>query len=419
MLRLKKTRKEEKQAANQQLVKETNLTLIFNLINRYEPVSRADIAHITGLSPTTVSSLAEELIENDIVIETGEGFSTTSGRKPIMLGVNPRGAYIASIEMIAEGFIFYLYDLKCNEVTGKKIEVSDYSTIGREIVSTLEKKLISLNIDENKLFGICLGVPGLIDIENNRVTTSTVIPIDDSNDFYYYIKNRYNDIPILLGNESWFSAYAEKEFGTGTNIQNLIFIDINIGVGAGIILNGQIFTGSRGLAGEIGHISIDMNGPKCKCGNRGCIETMVSIPAIFSSVMSGIMSGTDTLVKDIIASNHNKITIEAIREASLKNDEFVLNILDGSARILAFGMTNIINLLNPEVIVIGGEITKLGKVFLEKIEKYIEDIQLKPNKDKIEIRYSSLKGNTVTLGGAKYVLDNIFEPGVLLNGISI
>ncbi|HHY23168.1 MAG TPA: winged helix-turn-helix transcriptional regulator, partial [Clostridiaceae bacterium] len=154
MLRLRKTRKEEKQAANQQLVKETNLTLIFNLINRYEPVSRAELAHITGLSPTTVSALAEELIENDIVVETGEGVTTTSGRKPIMLEVNPEGAYVASIEMIAEGFIFYLYNLKCNEVTGKKIEVSDYSTIGREIVHTLEKELISSNIDESKLFYI-------------------------------------------------------------------------------------------------------------------------------------------------------------------------------------------------------------------------------------------------------------------------
>jgi predicted NBD/HSP70 family sugar kinase len=417
MLRLRKTRKEEKQAANQQLVKETNLTLIFNLINRYEPVSRAELAHITGLSPTTVSALAEELIENDIVVETGEGVTTTSGRKPIMLEVNPEGAYVASIEMIAEGFIFYLYNLKCNEVTGKKIEVSDYSTIGREIVHTLEKELISSNIDESKLFGVCLGVPGLIDIENNRVTTSTVIPIDDNNDFYYYIKNRYNDIPILLGNESWFSAYAEKEFGSGTNIQNLIFIDINIGVGAGIILNGEIFTGSRGLAGEIGHISIDMNGPRCKCGNRGCIETMVSIPAMFNTLTNNIVSGRKTLVKEIIAKNHDRITVEIIREASLKKDELVLEILDDSARKLAFGMTNIINLLNPEVIVIGGEITKLGNVFLERIKKYIEDIQLKPNKDKIEIRYSSLKGNTVTLGGAKYVLDNIFEPGILLDGI--
>jgi len=417
MLKLKKARKEEKQAANQQLVKETNLTLIFNLINRYEPVSRADLAHITRLSPTTVSSLAEELIENDIVVETGEGVTTTSGRKPIMLEVNPGGAYVASIEMVAEGFIFYLYDLKCNEVTGKKVEVSDYSTIGREIVSTLQKNLTSSNIDENKLFGICLGVPGLIDMENNRVTTSTVVPIDDSNDFYYYIKNRYSDIPILLGNESWFSAYAEKEFGSDVNIQNLVFIDINIGVGAGIILNGQIFTGSRGLAGEIGHISIDMNGPRCKCGNRGCIETMVSIPAMLHSLMSGIMSGENTIAKEIIEKNNNKVTIETMREASLKNDRFVLGIIDDSAKRLAFGITNIINLLNPEVVVVGGEITKLGNIFLEKTKKYIEDIQLKPNKGKMEIKYSTLKGNTVTLGGAKYVLNNIFEPGVLLDGI--
>ena len=138
---------------------------------------------------------------------------------------------------------------------------------------------------------------------------------------------------------------------------------------------------------------------------------------MFNTLTNNIVSGRKTLVKEIIAKNHDRITVEIIREASLKKDELVLEILDDSARKLAFGMTNIINLLNPEVIVIGGEITKLGNVFLERIKKYIEDIQLKPNKDKIEIRYSSLKGNTVTLGGAKYVLDNIFEPGILLDGI--
>ncbi|NSW89902.1 MAG: ROK family transcriptional regulator [Firmicutes bacterium] len=419
MLKLKKTKKEEKQAANQQLVKETNLTLIFNLINRYGPVSRADLANITGLSPTTVSSLAEELIKNDIIVETGEGATTTSGRKPIMLEVNPAGGYIASVEMVTEGFFFYLYDLKCNQVLGKKVEVTDYSTIGQEIVVTLEKNLQAANIDEVKLFGICLGVPGLIDTENNRVTTSTVIPIDESNDFYYYIKDRYNDIPILLGNESWFSAYAEKEFGSDSNVRNLIFIDINVGVGSGIILNGQIFTGSLGLAGEIGHITIDINAPGCKCGNRGCLETMVSIPSIFHNIVAGIKSGRDTIVKDVIGNNFNKINIDIVREAFSKKDKLVSEVIDDTAKKLAFGITNIINLLNPEEIVIGGEITKLGNEFLQKVKKYIDDIQLKPNKGRIQIRFSLLKGNTVTLGGAKYVLDNIFEPGVLLNGMHL
>ncbi|HOJ12033.1 MAG TPA: ROK family protein [Clostridiales bacterium] len=449
MLKLKKNKREEKQAANQQLVKETNLTLIFNLINRYGPVSRADLAHITGLSPTTVSSLAEELIKNDIIIETGEGTTATSGRKPIMLEVNPAGGYIASIEMIESGFIFSLYDLKCSEVYEKKYKVSNYNSIGLIIAEIVGEQLRTLGIEENKLFGICLGVPGLIDVEKNCVITSTVIPIDENNNFYHYIKDRFKEIPVFLGNESWFSAYAEKEFGIDSDIRNLIFIDINVGVGAGIILNGQIFTGFLGLAGEIGHMSIDMDGPVCKCGNRGCLETMVSIPAIIRNIIYEIESGKNSVLKEMskccitkafkpnktsdpnnisnvnnvinnveINPNNgmyaNGIDISLIQDAFERKDDLVMNIIELTARRLAFGITNIINLVNPEVVVIGGEITKLGPAFLEKTTHYLENMQLKPNKHKIKVKYSTLKGNTVTLGGAKYVLDNILNTGILL-----
>ncbi|NMB95188.1 MAG: ROK family protein [Clostridiaceae bacterium] len=415
MLKLKKGNKEEKQAANQQLVKETNLALIFNLISKYGPVSRAELAHITGLSPTTVSSLAEELINNDIIIETGEGTTTTSGRKPIMLEVNPNGAYIFSIEINERGYICSLYNLKCNEVIEKKVNIIEYDEIGSSIIRTMEETLHDLNIPEEKLYGICLGVPGLIDLDNNRVTTSTIVPIDESNDFYTCIKERFEGVLVFLGNVSWFSAYAEKEFGTDISINNLVFIDINTGVGSGIIINGKIFKGSLGLAGEVGHMSVDMNGPLCKCGNRGCLETMVSIPAIAQSIASKASYELSSVLGKNISGGltKNSSLIDIIQEAYYNNNLIVREIVDITAKRLAFGITNIVNFINPEFIVIGGEITKLGTLFLEKIKFYMKDIQLKPNKGKIELKYSTLKGNTVTLGGAKYILDNILNSGML------
>lgn len=388
------------------------------MINKYGSVSRAELAHVTGLSPTTVSSLAEELIRHDIIFETGEGNTTTSGRKPIMLEVNPNGGYISSIEINEKGYVFSLYNLKCNQVIEKKISVMEYDTIGVSIISTIEETLHELKIPEEKLFGICLGVPGLIDIVNNRVITSTIVPIDENNDFFSHIKKRFDGISVFLGNESWFSAYAEKEFGTDVNVNNLVFIDINTGVGAGIIVNGKIFTGSQGLAGEIGHMSIDMNGPLCKCGNRGCLETMISIPAIAESIISKLNYESSSILdldKNMLDEcTKNSSQIDIIQNAYYSNNYMARETVDLAARRLAFGITNIINFINPEIVVIGGEITKLGEEFLEKIRSYMKDIQLKPNKGKVELKYSTLKGNTVTLGGAKYILDNILNPGTLL-----
>lgn len=402
--------KEEKQVANQQLVKETNLTFIFKLIYKYGPVSRAELAHTTKLSPTTVSSLAEELISNGLVIETGAGETTTSGRKPIMLEVNPRGGYIISLEMLDYGFNCFLYDLKCSEVTSVKYRVEDYDSIGKKIVQAIEEILTGGKIPEDRLLGICVGVPGLIDYENNRVISSTVIPIDENNDFYSIIKARFREIPVLLENESSLCAYAEKEFGTNGNIKNLVFIDyISSGIGSGIILDGSMFRGTFGLSGEIGHISIDINGPKCKCGSRGCLEVMAGTPAIVNKVIFGIMSGRETVISEMVKNDFNQITIDVIRNAVDQGDRLTLEVLDEIAVRLAFGINNIINLFNPQVIVIGGEITRVGETFLQKIKDTVNKIALKPNKSRVEIKYSSLRGNTITLGGARLVLDNIID----------
>ncbi|HHW48007.1 MAG TPA: ROK family transcriptional regulator [Clostridiaceae bacterium] len=406
---LRKKNTNENQTANLQLVKETNITLLFNLIYKLGPISRAELAQRTKLSPTTVSSLVEELISDGIIIETGVGETTTSGRKPIMLEINPDGGYILSFEMMKDALLCEMYDLKCNEVSGYKEKVADYGKIGQKIIDEAEKLLKQNNISEEKLLGISIALPGLINIENKRVTTSTVIPIDENNDFFSEIKQRFSNIPVFVENQSYLCAYAEKEFGIDEDIEDLVFIDINVGIGAGIIIGGNVFKGSFGLAGEVGHITIDMNGPKCKCGNRGCLEIMANIPAIIQKIIFAIMSGRDTIVKKVIDNDYNKINMDIIKYAIENNDELVMEIMNETAMKLAFGINNVINLYNPQVVVIGGEITKGGSFFLEKLNDHLHSIELKPNINKVKLKYSILKKNAATLGGARYVLDNIFR----------
>lgn len=406
-----RSKSEEKQTANQQLVKESNLSLIFNFIKKYESISRAELANITKLSPTTVSSLAEELLRDGYIVEAGSGSSTTSGRKAIMLQINSNGGYVVSIEIVPNYLKCFLYDLNCREAGGCDFSISDYNSVGKQIVDAVQRVMEEFKLTKDKLLGICIGVPGLIDSKNRHVISSTVVPIDEKNHFLSFVKNKFTDIHVMLGNESCFYAYAEKEFGTGKDVKNLIFIDINVGIGAGIILNGEIFTGSNGLAGEIGHTTIDINGTKCKCGNRGCLELLASIPAISQKIIMGMMSGRDTKIQKIIGFDYSKINANVIRQGIDNKDELVLQVIDDVAQKLAYGINNIINLFNPEVIVIGGEIVKLGEVFLEKIKLYLNEIALKPNIDKVEVYYSRNIENASTMGGAAYVLDNIFKTG--------
>lgn len=403
----------EKYAASQQLIKETNLNLIFNLINKRGAVSRAELAQITRLSPTTVSSLTEELLQDKMILETGAGTTTTSGRKPIMLEVNPRGGIVASVEMLTDGFFLCLYDLKCREIEGKNCVVADYRRIGEEIVKDLDVIFKRRKLDENKLLGICIGVPGLIDEETKRVISSTVIPIEEDNPFYSVIKSRFTGIPILMENESGISAYAEREFGGTEDIQNLVYIDINAGVGSGIILGREIFKGSFGMAGELGHVSIDMNGPRCRCGNRGCLETLAGIPAILQKIIAAVMLGENTVIKELTGNDYNRINLEVIRRALEAKDRLAMEVVAEAANKLAFGINNIINFMNPGVIVIGGKITVLGDFYLTQVRKSLEEIALKPNVNKVEIKYSRIQGSAAALGGAKYVLDHIFRTNSL------
>lgn len=407
-MKIKKTTQSEKKVANLQLVKETNLALIFNLISSHQSISRAELANITKLSPTTVSSLTQELLDNNMIIQTGEGTSETSGRKPIMLEVDPKGGYVVAVEIADYGFYISLFDIKCQQVGYSKHILTQYDAIGDEIINVLSNMLNENNVDEDKLLGVCIGIPGLIDAETNKVV-STVVPIDESNDFYNVIKDRFPNIPVKLGNESSFYAYAEKEFGIGKNVDNLVFMDINVGIGSGILIGGHIYTGALGYAGEIGHVSIDLNGPRCKCGNRGCLEIMANIPALLQRVIFAIMSGRNTIIKDITSNDFNRINIDVIKSAMDLKDGLVLEVVDDTARMLAFGLNNVINMINPQMIVLGGDIITLGDEFLNMIKSHLSAIVFKHNASRVQIKYSSVGGNAVTLGGARYVLDNIFK----------
>lgn len=272
--------------ANQQLIKQNNLTLVFNLINRYEPISRVKLARLTRLSPTTISSLVEELLENELVMEIGAGKTNSSGRKPIMLKVNQKSRFVISLEVKKDKISGGVYDLKCNEIARKSISEYDIAELGNGLISLCEELIEESKLNRNNFLGIALGIPGIINYRDYTVVSSTVIEkLHTNKTFYTELSNRFSNIPILMENESCFAAYAEHTIARSGREGDNILIDINEGVGCGIIIDDNIYKGAWGIAGELGHMTIDMNGEHCECGNRGCLETLVSIPAILKRAL--------------------------------------------------------------------------------------------------------------------------------------
>lgn len=399
----------ESSLVNQQLIKETNLKMLFNLINKCGPVSRADLAAITQLSATTVSDLVDELIGSNIVISTGMGETKTSGRKPIMLQVNPEGGYIASIGWKKHGLNFSLFNLKCNELDNVFQPMTPHTDYVEAIYNIVNNSSI-MKLGREKLFALCIVLPAIIEVETKKII-STVLEIDDNN-LLVRLKERFANLPIVVGNESAFAAYAEKEFSGGHDVMNLIYVNIHMGVGAGIVFNGEMFRGSSGMAGEFGHMSIDVNGPECTCGNHGCLEQLVSIPAMARKIIEGINSGRETIIKDLVNNDFSKINMDTIKQAVDRNDKLALELIDGTATKLAFGISNIISIFNPEIVVLGGEIQKLGETFIEKVKQNTSRMGFRKLVDKVYIRYTNLSGNVENLGATKYFLDNIFKLSV-------
>ncbi len=387
---------------SQQLIKETNIKGVFKLISSRDGISRAEIANRTGLSPTTVSSLAEELISAGFIFEDGTGNIPTSGRKPIMLKVNPKGGCIIVADLQDNGYNLGLFDLNCCSVAESFISLPKYDDLGNSLVEEIKKATKKNGFLKKQLLGICIGAPGIIDRKNNKIISSTIIPIDVKNDFYTVIQKAYPDIKPEIVNESSLSAYAEKEYGkTMGKIDNLIYIDIHTGIGAGIIINGSMYEGSGSLAGEIGHMSVDINGPHCKCGSRGCLEILASIPSLIADIEQDTGFPPEFPNAGSIDERFKIIAGEYIENGGFSDE------IQRMAAYIAYGINNAVNLINPEIVVIGGKAVELGNKFLREVQKTMNIIGLDGNKD-IPIQLSEFKSNPVTAGGARHIFNQLF-----------
>jgi predicted NBD/HSP70 family sugar kinase len=399
--------------ANLQQVKAANRSLVFGLIYRDGTVSRAGLTARTHLSPTTVSSLVDELIDLGLVYERGPSETTGSGRKPVMVSVNPGGGYFASAELTRDGFDLALYDLNCKELGRSSERVVRYSVIGVRLIRAIEQLMSGCGLEEKRLNSICIGAPAIIDPDRKVIIVSTVLPMKPGKDFIAELRSRFPGIPIRLENESGLRCYAEMEYGAVTGIRDLLFIDIDIGIGSALILDGHLYRGSSGRAGEIGHVSIDYDGPACACGNKGCLELMANVPSLIRRVVSGMEKGKPSVIGELTGGETSRVDLETLRMAAERGDPVVCHALDETARLLASGINSVLNILNPQAIVIGGKMAELGQVLFDPLETHLARIALQPVSGSRSVYKSSLTGDAATLGGARLLLDEYLrQPGL-------
>lgn len=376
---------------NSILIRKWNLSSIFKAIHKHGPVSRIQLAEITGCSAGTVSNHVRTLIKKGFVIETNKGISS-GGRKPVQLMINPDKAYIFSIEIEVNQIKIVMFDLEIKVITKSIIPITykdDYKKTLEQVFFEMDRMIKEKHLKLNDFLGIGVAVPGLIDKVKGILEFAPNlgwknIPIAK------IFKDKYG-LPIVLNNEAKAAAIGERG-SIYAKINNMVFVSINEGIGCGIFLNGKLYRGASGNAGEFGHITIDTNGPLCHCGNKGCWETLASESSIVNKYLK-------------LSNSNKELTKKEIYQLAKNGDKKVIEIFSETGRNIGIGLVNIVNGLSPELLVIGGGIVEIKDYIYEEIIKKLEESALSVSYKKVEIKFSKLGSLAAVYGMADLIIN--------------
>lgn len=379
---------------DQSLVKKINKSIVFHTIKNKGPVSRAQIAKETGLNKATVSTMVSELIKESFVQEIGSGQSS-GGRKPVMLYFNHHAGYSIGIDLGVNYVLGILTDLSGNiiEKTNSKLNTTNINDVTAQIFSVIETLIIKTPESRYGVIGIGVGVPGQVD-PHQSIQFAPNLKWKNVN-LKKMIEDRFS-IPAYIENEANAGAYGEQLHGAGKNIANQVYISIGIGIGTGIIINNQMYKGSSGISGEMGHFTIDSYGRKCSCGNRGCWELYASESALLNLAEQQKSLGEN-------------VELNYIYEEAQNGNPEVLQLLNILGENIGIGIINIINTFNPEVVVIGNRMAQFKNWLANPIERILDERLSIYHKTNTDIRFSALNNFSTALGATSIAITNFFS----------
>ena len=274
----------------------------------------------------------------------------------LVIGIDLGGSAIRLSSVDGNGKIRY----------SKRVDISERREKEHIICSILTniKKLITIEKSRgNEVLAIGIGSPGIINLKRGVVITSPNFK-DWKDVRLRAILEKESSLPVILDNDANAAAYGEKWRGAGRKVNSLVCLTMGTGIGGGIILNGEVWHGADGMAGEIGHMTVNPAGPRCNCGNNGCLEAYSSATGMVRSAAASIKSGKRSILKKLSNGDNSKITAKMIYESALNGDRLSLEILAEAGKYLGIAIASLINILNPEMIVLAGAVAGAWDLFM-------------------------------------------------------
>ncbi|HEY5585063.1 MAG TPA: ROK family transcriptional regulator [Ruminiclostridium sp.] len=391
---------------NNKFLKQFNETSLLELIRTNKQISKADLAQLTGLSPTACGIIVSNLLEKSYISEAGIGIST-GGRRPNLYGLNPKSYFSIGVDIDVDYIRFILMD-----ITGK-VEYRDKIPSGFEqsvskSIKLIEGKLNQIiqeyEIKEDRLLGVGVSIPGMVDNITHEIIFAPNLGWERVD--LEHMMASIGSFPIYIDNEAMCSAICENWIGCCLDQKDFVCINMKSGIGSSIFAGGNLYRGCSGSAGEIGHIMVDHNGIKCACGNYGCLETLVSSKSIVEKAKRLIRQG---LIADFTEDlDIDAITIDDIFSSASNGNEAARVILVEAAGYLGLAVANLINTINPSKIVLGKELVRFSEDVLENLKNIAFAKALKYPASRVEIITSEIGEDTSALGAAIIPLKKLF-----------
>jgi len=372
--------------------------------------SNADICRVLNISSPTSIILLNELLSEGLIEKKGKGKSI-GGRKPELYSLLNNSFYVLCIEMDRFKTEMAILDNNNNNITGIKsfsLRLTKDKSAIKLLHEFAEQLISSSGIDTNKLVGIGLGMPGLVDSNAGKNYTYLVSSSGDSKTLQDILEEQFNK-PVYVQNDVKTNTLAECRFGLALNKKDALVLLMDWGIGLGIIMDGKLQSGMSGFAGEIGHIPFVKDGELCHCGKRGCLETLASGIALARMAKEGIKSGQTSILNTLSEEEIDQIEPQIVIDAANKGDQYAINILSQVGENLGKAVATLIQLFNPELIILGGKIAEAKQYITIPMRHAINTYCMTRIREHTKIVLSTLGHSAGILGSASIVIENTFE----------
>lgn len=404
------------QGADPRFMREHNRLLVLNCVREHEPITRVAIARLTGLSRTTISSIMDGLLKEELVRE-GETQSAApaGGRRAILVHFNACAGYVIGADMGRTHLVLLLTDLAANVVArfagpfdvnlGPEVCLPQLATAMRSFLSEQQ-------VNWNQVVGVGIGIPGPFDASRHMLAAPPRMPGWGGVDVRR-ILGRELGVPAFVDNDANMGALGESRYGAGRGIPDLAYIKIGTGIGAGLVIGDRLYRGSQGSAGEIGHVTVDPDGPACACGNRGCLEAMAGADAIVEEVRRHRASVEGHALPMVAASSHQPardadLDVADVVRAALDGDSASRGAIERAGERVGVVLAGLVNLTNPSLILVEGGVARAGNLLLDPIRREVAARSFPIASSHTRISSGALGDNAIALGCVATVLDAAF-----------